>query len=143
MAEYKGADLTAAITAVLEATTLPVGEGVKPEGAGWQGTPGDSQFVTYVVVHPSPGGVFEGSLDEPYDDGQPDYVITAYAATQHGCQVAADLVYEALVTSEYAVTGRSVQLASPDVEGGVVRDDDVQPPVFYSPTRWRFYTTAA
>jgi hypothetical protein len=140
---HKSRDLTAGIVALIAADGWDVGEGIRPDGVGWQGTPGASAFVPYVVVHPTPGGVYDGTISAPFGDAQPDYVISSYAATQSQCQNLADQVYEVLTTSFPTVTGRVVQLMMPDVDGGVVRDDDAQPPVFYSPTRWRIYTTTA
>jgi hypothetical protein len=145
MSTHKSRDLTDAIVDALELAGLVVGRGIKPAtGAGWQGDPGASTFIPYVVVHPSPGGVYDGSLETPFDDAQPDYVVSAIAATQTACQVTADAAFAVLLTApSFVMDGRVVQLAEPDVDGGVVRDDDVQPPVYYSPTRWRFYTTSA
>lgn len=143
MTAYKGRDLTAAIVSDLTTAGALVGQGDKPAGGGWQGTPGASVFVAYVVVHPTPGGVFDGSLDEPFDDAQPDYIISSFAATQVACQELADVVFARMLSAVLPLTERRVQLVIPDVEGGVVRDDDVQPPVFYSPTRWRIFTTSS
>jgi hypothetical protein len=144
MSVHSGRDLTDAIVTALEAADCLVGRSLMPEGAGWQDEPGASQHLAYVVVHPTPGGVFDGSIEAPFDDAQPDYVITAIGANPTACQTLADKVFATLLTApSFPVDGRRIQLAEPDVEGGVVRDDDVQPPVYYSPTRWRFYTTPA
>jgi hypothetical protein len=140
---YRGADVTAAIVHAIDLEGLDVGAGEKPAGAGWQGAPEVSNFVPYVVVHPTPGGVFDGTIGVPFDDGQPDYVISAFGATQQQCQVVADVVWQLLTSRPLEVSGRVVQLAMPDVEGGVVKDTDLSPPVWYSPTRWRIYTTTA
>lgn len=143
MTIHKGRDLTAAIIAAIEADGWTVGEGVAPDsGVGWQGSPGASNFVPYVVVYPTPGGVFDGTVSKPFDDARPDYVIHSIGSTQEQCQLLNDAVFDALTTATLSVSGRVVQLVRPDVDGGVVREDDAQPPLFYSPTRWRVWTTS-
>lgn len=144
MTVHRGRQLTAAIKQLLESDGWIVGEGEAPDaGESWQGTPGASSFVPYIVLFPSPGGVFDGSLGDPFGDGRVDYIIHSYGATQAQCQTVGDAVYAALTAGRPQMVGRVVQLASPDVEGGCVRDDDAEPSIFYSPTRWRIYTTAA
>lgn len=141
MSVFKGRVLTAAIVSLLEDADLLVGEGDEPTGAGWQGSPGASVFKPYVVVTPVPGGVFDGTLAAPFADARPDYIVASYAATQAQAQFTNDTVYNLLTTSTLSVAGQSVQLVAPDVEGGVIRDDDVTPTVFYAPTRWRVFMT--
>jgi hypothetical protein len=144
MTVHRGRQLTAAIVQLLEGDGWIVGDGDVPDaGEGWQGVPGASSFVPYVVVHPSTGGVFDGSIGDPYGDARPDYVIHAYGATPAQCQAVNDAVFAALTSTLPQMVGRTVQLASPDVEGGVVRDPDAEPPIWYAPTRWRIYTTPA
>lgn len=142
MTVHKGRPLTAAIVAALTAAGVLAGE-QKPEGVDWQGTPGESVFVAYVVVRPTPGGVFFGTMDAPFDDAQPDYIISSFAADSAACQELSDLVFATLIAAELTLSGRVVQLIIPDVEGGVVVDDDVQPRIYYSPTRWRIFTTSS
>lgn len=141
MTIHKGQDVTAAIVAILDDEFL-VGVGDKPAGSGWQGTPGVSVFVPYVVVFPVTGGFFEGTIGRPFEDARPDYIVHAYGASVFQCQFVNDRCFALLTSSTFVVAGRSVQLAIPDVEGGAVRDDDVTPPLFYAPTRWRIVTTS-
>jgi hypothetical protein len=144
MTVHQGRLLTAAIISAIEADDWIVGEGIKPEnGEGWQGSPGASTFVPYVVVYPTPGGTFDGSLADPYDMVQPDYVIHAIGATQQQCQLLSDALFDLLTSATLTVAGRSIQMMRPDVEGGVVRDDDAQPPLYYAPARWRVWTTTS
>lgn len=141
MTASAGRLLTNAIIALLEADGLTVGDALTPEGVGWQGAPGASNFEEYVVVFPVTGGYFDGTISEAFADGRPDYIIHAYGATREQCQIANDAVFVSLTTSKPTVAGFTVQHVSPDVEGGAVRDDDVQPPIFFAPTRWRFFVT--
>lgn len=144
MAVHSARLLTAAIETALDDAGLLVEVGTKPAGGGWQGAPGASQFTPYTVIYPTPGGSSGGSITAPFDDVMPDYTISSFGSTAAQAQWGDDLV-RATLTSADAVTvsGRSVMLAIPDVDGGVLRDDDVQPPVWHSPTRWRLMTTAA
>jgi hypothetical protein len=142
MSTHSGRELTNAIITALTAVPLTVGDGIKPAGAGWQGTPGSANFNPYVVVYATPGGYYDGPITTPYADARVDYTITAFGASQDQAQWGADKVFAALIVpTNVTVSGRSVQLLSPDVDGGCIRDDDVQPPVYFSPTRWRVMTT--
>ena len=142
MSTHSGRTLTDAIITALEAASLTVGDGIKPSGAGWQGTPGSANFNPYIVVYPTPGGFYDGTIGETFADARVDYTISSFGASREQAQWGADQVFATLIDpSNVTVSGRSVQLISPDVDGGVIRDDDVQPPIFHSPTRWRVSTT--
>lgn len=142
MTGHSGRLLTEAVIEALEAVYLNVGDSIKPDGGGWQGAAGDSEFVPYTIVNPVPGGFSTGTLQVPSDDVNPDYIISSFGSTARQAQWGDDAV-RAVLTAPGAVTvaGRRVMLITPDVDGGVVRDDNVTPPVFYAPTRWRFMTT--
>jgi hypothetical protein len=138
---FQGRLLTQAIIDLLESAYLLVGDGDKPSGGGWQGTPGQSTFEPYIVVYAVTGGYFDGTIGEPFVDARPDYIISSFGATQQQAQWGNDVVFETLTTSKPSVSGQVVELIVPDVEGGAVRDDDVSPPIFHSPSRWRFFLT--
>lgn len=135
--------LTDAIADVLTDAGLLVGVGTKPADGGWQGSEGASPFTPYVVLSPVTGGYFDGPLGAPFVDARPDYIITSYGATVAQAQFVNDQVHVTLTSSVPTVTGMVVQLMVPDVEGGAHRDDDVTPPVYYSPSRWRVLMTPA
>lgn len=138
---FQGRLLTQGIIDLLEGEYLLVGDGDKPSGGGWQGTPGQSDFEPYIVVNAVTGGYFDGTLGDPFADARPDYIISSFGATQQQAQWGNDTVHAVLTTSKPTVSGHVVELIVPDVDGGTVRDDDVTPPVFYSPSRWRFFLT--
>lgn len=143
---FSGRLLTDAIKdllAVPGGLTVYVGEKKKADPGGWSGVEGASPFVPYTVIYPTPGGYFDGTLSAPFADGRPDYVITSFGSTATQAQWGSDRVFDTLTTAKPVVAGRLVQLLIPDVEGGVVRDDDVSPPIFYSPWRWRIFETSA
>lgn len=142
MSVHQGRTLTAAIVSALEAASIDVGEGEAPtSGVGWSGSPGASTFTPYVVVHAVTGGGFDGPIGDPDQDAAVDYVLTSIGGTQAQAQWMNDLVYSTLKSATLSVSGRSVLRVRPDVEGGAQRDDDATPPVWFSPTRWRVFTT--
>lgn len=140
---FRGQPLTAAIIDLLEGAGLLVGDGIAPSGGGWQGAEGASTFVPYSIVYAVTGGYFEGTMCEPYANARPDYIVTSIGATQQQCQFQNDEVHGVLTTQKPVVAGQIVDLLSPDVEGGATRDDDVQPPVWFSPSRWRAFMSPA
>lgn len=140
---FSGRALTEAIAELLDDAGLLVGVGVKPDGAGWQATPGASTYKAYTIIWPTVGGTYHGTLAEPFADGRPDYTITSYGATAAQAQWGDDKVFDTLTTQKPEVSGRVVQLAVPDVHGGAVPDYDVSPVEFFCPTRWRIFDTPA
>lgn len=137
---------TDAVLAALEATTVLVGDAdPKPPGYGWQGTPGQSVFVPYMVLYPIPGGTFDGSIGDPNDDAQLLYQVTCVGSTRTQCEWVLDKALGALVGQSPVIAGRSLMrsIESDMAGGGVRRDDTVQPAVFISTPRFRLWTTPA
>lgn len=144
MARHSNRLLTDALAQALTDAGLLVDVGIKPDGGGWQGSPGASTFEPYTVLYPSIGGASDGPICDPFTDVAADFIITSFGATPTQAMWGADEAREALTSpGTIVVVGRVVMLAIPDVEGGVIRDDDVQPPIYSSPCRWRLMTTAA
>lgn len=136
--------LTDAIIVALEATGVPIGDGVEPVGAGWQGTPGQSDFVGYVVVHPISGGIADGSIDQPQADGRYVYQLSCHAASRRQCQALIDLTQPIMLDFDreaLADDGWSVMTIDIDMLGGATRMDAVQPPQWWGFPRYRFRMT--
>ncbi|RCG31985.1 hypothetical protein DQ384_05435 [Sphaerisporangium album] len=134
---------TAAFTTALVAEDLAVDVGVAPEGAGWQGEPGQSAFVPYIVLFPSPGST-DGDLGDPNAYLDYETQATVVGATAGQVEQVMDKVKAALVGRQLAVAGRNsyrVQLG----EGGrpITRDDTVQPPEYYASALFRLRTGPA
>lgn len=140
-ARHDDVELFNAVISALTTAGLLVGDAEKPVGGGWQGTPGQSTFRGYVDVWPIQGGWVDGSLADPNGDVQPDMQLTSVGATRAQAQTIARNARDALLAATFALTGRTVQLIRFDFPGGVARDDDAQPPVFYVPDRFRIFTT--
>jgi hypothetical protein len=138
---HKGRLVTDAILANLTAANIVHGDGVKPAGGGWSGTPGSSTFVGYVVVHPLAGGITDGSLEEPDADAYPIYQMSCYGATRAQCEAVADLVRDVMLGDPLTISGRSVMQVRVDMLGGARRDDELQPPEWFGFDRYRIVTT--
>lgn len=140
---FSGRLLSEAIKTLLTNAGLSVDIGKPPSTGGWQGTPGASSFNAYTIIWPIVGGYYEGTLADPFEDARPDYTITSYGVSAQQAQWGDDVVFATLTSSKPTVAGRVVQLAIPDVHGGAEPDFDVDPPVYFCPTRWRILETAA
>jgi len=136
----------ALVTRLVSATSVTVFDAAPPAiddlggGAdwGWQGTPGQSTFLPYIVVYPLAGGTFDGPLGCPDDDASLIWQATCVGATRAQCQLVADQALSALIGHRLSVPGRSVTRLWADFpDGGVIRDDTVQPPLFISVPRFR------
>lgn len=132
-----------ALVTELEVTGLPVGRGQKPDGAGWQGSAGQSTFVAYLVLHAIPGGTLDGSLAEPDDDLAGIWQVTAVGATAEQCELAADAARTRLLTVAPTIAGRFVMRLYVEALSGVRPDTTVVPTVFISTDQFRLATTPA
>lgn len=126
--------LTDSIITVLTGAGLVVGDavapGTVPAGAGW------------VVVYGLTGGFVDGPLGDPHEDASAIYQLTAVAPNRRQCEWTADKARTTILSAALnAGPGRTVAHVAVDMLGGTIRDDDVQPFVFYSPDRYRIWTT--
>lgn len=139
------ADHTEALrTFLADATSLPVGDGKAPAGAGWQGAPGQSSFVAYLVVHSTPGGALAGSLGRPSTEAQWLWQIDSVGATQHATEKALDRVRDHLLAvplPDLAIPGRKVTYVDEEISSGSAREDPDQPATFRSFAQYRIWTT--
>ena len=122
---------TDAVAERLEAAGLPVGRGYKPDGSGWQGEPGGSDFEPYVVLYPTPG-LTDGDLCDPHSYLDYQVQATCVAATQEGAETVVDTVRAALIGVRLTVAGRSLYPFQSVASSPTTRDDGVSPPVHYA-----------
>ena len=120
------------------AVSIATGDGEKPAAGGWQGTPGQSTFVPYCVVHPLTGGYTTGGIDDN-DSAELLYQISCYGATRAQCQHAAETVHPIALGLRPTLTSHAVTWVDDDMLGGSRRDDLVQPPQWVAVPRYRFY----
>lgn len=138
---FAGSPFTTAILAALEDDGLNVGDGEQPTGAGWQAEPDASVFHPYVVVHSMVGGLLDGPIGEPDEDGSLTYQVSSYGATRAQCEWAADQARRVMLTGPLLVPDARVLRVRVDMLGGARRDDEVQPPIWVSAERYRLTTT--
>jgi hypothetical protein len=124
---------TDGIIAALVAAGLTVGDAEKPEDAE----------VPYAVVYPIPGGRTTGTLAAKDDDVVLVYQVTCVGESRKQAEWAADKARALLTPGSVSVTGRKVLTVYLDFNGGVERDDDVAPALFYCAPRFRITTTPA
>jgi hypothetical protein len=131
---------TDAIVHALESGGLTVGDGEKPDGAGWQGTPGQSTFTPYVVVV-SFGGMSGGTIRHPDSDTEAIYQLSSVGATRSQAELVADEARTVMLEWPWTVAGRAIQLVRVDAYGGAFREDLGAPPLWSVPDRYRVFTT--
>jgi hypothetical protein len=134
---HRSGDLTVAIINVLEVAGFNVGDTEKPDGAGWQGPPGASSFKGYVNVHPTPGGTTDGTIAAPRADALADYQLISIGATPRQAEYIGDEVRRTMLSASFIVPDRQVAEVRLDMLGGVIRDDGVQPALWYVSDRYR------
>lgn len=144
MSEYRAHPFTDAIVALLAATGYAVGDGEKPRtNAGWVGDPMESDFHGYLVVHPIGAYDIDGTIDNPSDDVWPLHQVTAYGATRAQCEEVADSARAMMLGNPLTVSGRHVGKCRLDLQGTVMRVDDVpaQGPLYMEPDRYTAFST--
>lgn len=119
-----------------------VGRGAKPDGAGWQGAPGHSQFIGYVVLRGIPGGEIDGTLGQPNRDGDTIIQADCYGADKDQAEQLGDAVDAALLgVPPLTIAGRAVRWCRPDIPRGDARIDPDQPSIWVSTGRYGLGTT--
>jgi hypothetical protein len=141
--------ITNALLALLEATPIEIGDGDVPDGAGWQGAKGASQYKPYAVLYPllTDTGADDpdmGSLGQPYDDGRSWYQVTCVGGDRDQCELVAGIIRRALIGARPEIEGRTVQAITCDEFVGPLRDDTTdpgEPPVFMTGDRFLVSST--
>lgn len=101
-------DHAVAIVALLATTGIDVDRGVKPAGAGWQGTPGGSVFVPYMMVDLHSGST-TGPAADPVADADIPFDVRCVGATPSQAEQVADVARQVLCTGRnLAVPGRAL-----------------------------------
>lgn len=122
---------TDAVIAALEGAGLTVGDAVAPDAA-----------PPYAVVYSVSAGGWSGTLAEPYEDAALVFQVTCVGATREQAEWVADKAIATLLGG-LSVSGRFIANVAIDLSGGVLRDDQRTPPLFYSTPRFRVLTTPA
>lgn len=134
-----------AVETLLATSGIPVDRGVKPDGAGWQGAPGASVFVPYMVVDPQPGGVTSGPASDPAADASIPFDIRCIGATATQAEQVADVARQLLCGSKrLQVPGRTLVVpVNPDMLSPARADQSMGDgqTLFISSPRFRIRTT--
>lgn len=126
-----------AIIDVLEAEGIRVGDHVAPRSA-------DGNIVTQTaVVYMGAGPIVAQDLIQSDNEALVRFRIITVDSTAQGAADLADRVAGILRANPLVVTDRFVFTVRPDTMGAVERDDDVQPPMFYSSTGYRVLSMTA
>lgn len=135
---------TDAVLSRLRSTGLPVGDSHTPASGGWQGVPGASPHLSYIVLYPinhNRQGP-DASIADRGTDPQLRYQTTCVGIDRRSAERAADLAAGVLLNGiPLDIPGRSTVLLIHESSQGVQRDEDVNPPLFYVTDRWRLDTS--
>ena len=130
-------DHTEAILALLNTTTINVGDGQMPRGVNKE-----EVLPPYAALYPIVGGTFDGPLSDTQADVSLIYQVTAVGDTRQQAQVIIDIIRVVMQRENLIITGRAVRdirLVTPF--SGVIRDDDLPNPLFYGYDRYEVDTT--
>lgn len=132
----------AAVVAAVAGQNVATDLARKPAAGGWQGTPGESDFVAYAIVYPLPGGTRDGDLADPFAEVTLNYQAQCIADTAEAARSVAGDVDAAM--RALTVPDRKVLRVTPVDDGGVQPDDETQGPrLFYATPRYSVWTTPA
>jgi len=122
---------TEAVLAALTAAGITADCGQAPDGGGWQGEPGRSNFIGYAVVHPTPGTP-DGNVSEPLEYLDYRAQINCYGATSWQAARLADRVKTVLVGRRLQVPGRATYPVTQPAGSAppLLRDDSLTPPLY-------------
>jgi hypothetical protein len=123
---------TDAVLAALRSSTLPVGDGVRPAGAGFPGQDTSATFVPYGVLFQGVPVRIDGPSSDPNADVAAEYQVTSIGVTRASATLVADALRKAFLHAELAVPQRCVQLVQWTSGRPAVRDDAVTPPLFFA-----------
>jgi len=128
---------TAAIVTHLSTHTgQPVGVGQAPDYSG------TTPVYPYCVVYTLDDRTWDGPIADGQADAYQRIQVTVVGKTQEQCEALADLVHDSMLNQLLpTVDGRRPVLIDLDDGGQVLRDDAVQPPVFFAPLVFEILTT--
>lgn len=132
---HVGRVLTDQVIVVLEAAGLTVGRAHAPASV-----PAGSG---YVVVYPLAGGTTDGDIYNPNDDALAYYQMTCIGSDARQAEWISDKVRVTIMSATFNLGDRKVIEVEPVMLGGLIRNDAVQPPNFYTTDRYTLWTSPA
>jgi hypothetical protein len=125
--------VTQAVTDHLNDEDVLAGRGVKPDGGGWQGSPGQSEFVPYVIVwRIGSKDRTHRDVDGNFDRSRPLFHIRYVGATATQADALQRDGDEALLKTPLPIAGVTVTNVLYDTSITTTVDRDVTPHVFYT-----------
>lgn len=141
MGDISTSSITAALLERLAETGVLIGDGMQPKGSGWQGAPGSSAFVPYIVLHTNIPSRVEGTLADANEDIEFEFQPTCVGATREQAGWVADQAREAILGESIVIPNRYAMLVTVDQLMGPRRDDATEFSVFISTDRFCIYVT--
>lgn len=129
---------TAVVTHVRTTTEKPCGDAEAPDGGGWQGEVGDSNFIPYTVITPMDSEQGDGPSSDPQVDVVWNYAITSFGVSRDQCEWISDLAKQGVLSMKRQTielrTGLSCKVLTTNISsyGGVDRGG--QEPPWYAQT---------
>lgn len=135
---------TAALLECVELAGIACGDGRAPADGGWQGAPGQSDFVPYAVLHRL--GVerqtIDASVADSFDAPKGAYQVTCVGADQAQAEMVATACARALLGGELLIDDRDLVVVRHDGSAAVGVDEDTHPPLFFAAERFTVETDA-
>lgn len=115
----------------VNATAVPVGDHT-----------GDGLAAPFVVVYRLAGGSLDGPIDDTQADAVIPYQVTCVGRDAAEAEYVADQVRARMLEQPLTVTDRTVlNVELSAAATPITRDDDIDPPVFYTSDRFDIDTT--
>jgi hypothetical protein len=134
---------TNAMLSRLRSSGLLVGDGRRPAGSGWQGAPGQSVFVPWLVLqslnHNRQGP--DASIADRSTQPVLRYQVTAVGEDREAAETASDIAAKRLLNRvPLDIEGWRTVLLVHELSMPAEPDEAVNPPVFYVVDRYRLDT---
>lgn len=116
---------------------FPVGDGRRPAGGGWAGSPNSdgSNFTPYVIIVANTATESSGPFDQPQGDWHMPYSFQYFGVARNQVDALADKGIALLsglrgTTQLLGAINYRIQQVHTDSIGGIVRTDVTDPPYF-------------
>lgn len=120
-----------------------VGDHEKPPRGGWQGEPGHSQWVPYLVLTATPSSSIGGGLGAPGSNVWFGYAVTVVGLTRGQAEKASAVARERLASLQRTKTGDGRTISQVQVVryGGIDRLG-AEPPLYLITDQFNLFTSA-
>lgn len=125
---------------LLEALTVvgkPVGDGLRPPGAGWVGQPNapGSKYIPFLVLSSSTSTRGNGPLGKPQSDWQINYLVSCYGVQRQQCDWMADKARDVLgdlrnTNVQLGPREYRIQQVWTQTIGGITPSNATDPPIW-------------